>query len=357
MQVDASRLVSLQTLSARLRLLLNLFEHEGALAGDCAWSGIGNLLLPAACVARLEVDASAADLYEAGQHCSSSADYDDRQSRMLDDYMSALARYHFVWTAYETIRFDSDAGRLMTSGSSADREVFVARVPPALLKLLNQVYAVCGSLTRESDEIQRRLRRQQPEATVIGKSGRLASGFRNYVFHGDEQPPEPDDWDGQFQRGLDGTETVSLQSYRLVSFNATDASFDPSALACGTGSGIGGGGNRRAVSVAALVGRGVRIAVCFRTECLELVACGAVPRRCRRRRSATWRPDVTCPTRHSGLSWKERQARTDVGWSTTNRRLSHGRVSDLGLQTRLSPVVTKLLVRVGAGWSRARTHP
>ena len=62
------------------------------------------------------------------------------------------------------------------------------------------------------------MRGKHTEGTGIGKAGRLATAFRNYVFHGDEQPPEPDDWDGQFQRGLDGTGTVSLQSYRLVSF-------------------------------------------------------------------------------------------------------------------------------------------
>ena len=46
MRVEASRLVSLQTLSARLRLLLSLFDHEGALAGASGWSRVGTCCCP-----------------------------------------------------------------------------------------------------------------------------------------------------------------------------------------------------------------------------------------------------------------------------------------------------------------------
>ena len=249
MKVDKTRLVSLQSLCVRLRLLLSLFEHEGALGGRCGWSGVANLLLPAACVTRLEADASAADLYDARLYCEPSADYDERQSRMLDDYMSALARYHFVWNAYATVRDDSDAGRLMKTKNPADRSSLDGRVPQAHVELLDQVSGPCRSLTQGSREIQERLKTNQVETVGLGRAGRLATGFRNYLVHGDEAPPERDDWDDQFRAALDGEETISpalLSASRVLS---TDASSHPSADACGAGW-LHHGGDGRSVPVA-----------------------------------------------------------------------------------------------------------
>ena len=218
MKVDATSLVPLQSLCARLRLLLALFEHERALGGRCKWSGVANLLLPAACVTRVETDASAADLYDAGSYCEPANHHDQQQSEILDDYMSALARHLFVWNAYETVREDSDAGRLMATKNVADRKVLAERVPRSHLELVDWVYGWCGSLTQGSREIQKVLKSKRVEPLGLGKAGLLANRFRNYLFHGDEAPPEPDDWDERFSTAVDGEESVSLHSYRLVSF-------------------------------------------------------------------------------------------------------------------------------------------
>lgn len=218
MEVEADRLISLETLCARMRLLLDLFGHEGALQGEAWWLRAANLLFPAACVTRVETDASVADLYDSGAYCSPSAAYDERQSRMLDDYMSSLARYHFVWNAYEMARSESAAGALMTSKYAGGRRTLAERVPPAQLGLLDRIYAASLSLAEESRKIRHRLEGKQVEQLGVGKAGRLAGAFRNHVFHGDEEPPVPDDRDDRFQRALDGAEVVSLQSYRMVSF-------------------------------------------------------------------------------------------------------------------------------------------
>ena len=218
MRVEVTRLVSLQALCARLRLLLSLFEHEGSLGGKCRWNGVGNLLFPAACVTRVDTDASAADLYNAGLYCEPSAHYDEQQSLIFDDYMSGLARYHFVWNAYAMARKDSESGRLMMTKNAADREVVATRVPQAHLDVLDRVRGACWSFTQGNGTIQKWLKKKEVETHGIGKAGRLANGFRNYLFHGDEAPPEPDDWDDRFGTMLDGKESVSLHSYRLVSF-------------------------------------------------------------------------------------------------------------------------------------------
>ena len=218
MSVVVNRLVSQQALCARLRLLLDLFENEGALGGRCRWSRVANLLLPAACVTRVETDTSAADLYDAGFYCTPAADYDRCQGRILDDYMSALARYHFVWNAYENVRKYSCSGELMTTKNTAGREKLAARVPQAQLNLVDRTYRSCLSLTQGSPRIQKWLKTKQVEGVGVGKAGQLATGFRNYLFHGDEVPPEPDDWDDKLSRALDGSEATSPHSYRLVSF-------------------------------------------------------------------------------------------------------------------------------------------
>ena len=80
------RLVSLPSLCARVRLLLDVFAHEGAFRGNPSyWDSVGNLLLPPASVSRIVTNASVADLYGASDYCSSAADYDDAQSDALDD--------------------------------------------------------------------------------------------------------------------------------------------------------------------------------------------------------------------------------------------------------------------------------
>lgn len=171
MRVKVTRLVRLQGLCARLRLLIGLFEHRGILGGECRWSGVSNLLLPAACVTRLETNAAAADLYDSGCYCEPSADYDERQSLLLDDYMSALARYHFVWNSYAAIRKNSKAGRLMTTKNAADREELAGRVPTGHLELLDRVYGTCCSYTRGRREIQKWLKNKPVEPLGVGTSG------------------------------------------------------------------------------------------------------------------------------------------------------------------------------------------
>ena len=205
-------------LCARLRLLLEMFEHEGALGGRCRWSGVANLLFPVACISRIETNASAADLYGAWMYCGQAADSDQQQGEILDDYLSALARFHFVWSAYETVRKDSGAGKLMRTKNPVDRETLAGRVPRTHLEVLDRVYDSCWSTTQDSSEIRGRIKGKRGESAGLGKAGWLATDFRHYLFHGNEVPPSPDDRDDQFRLALDGEESISLHSYRLVAF-------------------------------------------------------------------------------------------------------------------------------------------
>lgn len=216
MVVVEDRLVPLGTLCARVRLLLDLFEHEGTLKAEW-WSGVSNLLLPAACLSGVETNASVADLYDAGLYCSSAADYDDRQSNLLNDYLSVLARFHFVWAAFEAIRRQSDAGHLLTSKYLGDRKALAECVPPVQLELLDRDYRRSLSLAQSNETILRPLMRGS-EKLVIGKAGLLAAGFRNYIFHGHDAPPIPDDQNDQFRAQLAGEEVASWPAYRMACF-------------------------------------------------------------------------------------------------------------------------------------------
>ena len=175
------------------------------------------MLYPAACLSRVETDASVADLYGAWAYCSPAAAYDERQSVMLDDYMSALARYHFVWNAYEWARGRSAPGRLMTGKNAGHRKTLASLVPATQLELVNRICSACLPLARDSKAIRKRLNNMEGEKLGVGKAAVLTGTFRNYVFHGLEEPPEPDDWDVRFRKALDGAKAVSLKSYRMMS--------------------------------------------------------------------------------------------------------------------------------------------
>ena len=218
MQMEARRPISIGTLCARMRLLLNLFAYEGTFPEGRDWPfAVENLLFPAACVSRVETDTFAADLYGSWSYCSPAAEYDERQSIVLNDYMSALARFHFVWNAYETARKTSEAGGLLTSRNAGSRKALVERIPGMHRRLVERVYRTSMSLVGRDEAILKRLKKGK-EVLNLGEAGLLAAGFRDYVFHGHEAPPEPDDWDDRFANAIDGSGVVSLQSYRVRSF-------------------------------------------------------------------------------------------------------------------------------------------
>ena len=217
-KMEASRLVSIGTLCTRMRFLLSLFASEQAFRQEGDWpDAVANLLYPAACVSHVETDAFAADLYRSGSYCEPAAGYDERQSKVLDDYMLALARFHFVWNAYETVRKTSEAGHLLISGNPRSRDTLVERIPSMHQRLVEQTYHTSMSLVGTDEAILRRLK-NGTEVLNLGKAGLLAVGFRDYMFHGREEPPTPDDWDDWLENNTYGKGVVSLQSYRVMSF-------------------------------------------------------------------------------------------------------------------------------------------
>ena len=215
-EVEEDRPVALGTLCARMQFLLHLLGREGALQGEW-WQGVSNLLLPAASLSRVETNATLADLFGGSEYCSSAADFLGFHSRLLDDYMSALVRFHFVWTAFETIRGECDAGCLFTSTDIGGRTTLARCVSPVQIRLLQRVYEACLPLAQGNKKILDRLNNRH-ESLVIGRAGHLATGFRNYIFHGDEVPPTPEDQDDWDEAAMEGDESVSSQAYRMECF-------------------------------------------------------------------------------------------------------------------------------------------
>ena len=199
-----------------MQFFLALLGREGVLQGE--WSdGVSNLLLPAACLSRVETDATLADLFGGAEYCSSAADYYGFHSGLLDDYMSALARFHFVWTAFETIRDECDAGRLLTSREVGSRRTLARCVPPAQLQLLQRIYEACLPLAEGNEAILDLLNKRH-EPLVIGRAGLLAYGFRNHIFHGNEGPPTPEDQDDWGEAAMEGDKFVSSKAHKMESF-------------------------------------------------------------------------------------------------------------------------------------------
>ncbi len=112
--------------------------------------------------------------------------------------MLELVRFHFVWNAYETVRSISEVGCKMTTKIPEDRLSLFGAVPIAHKELLTWVYKACLPLAEVKPIICRRLKNGN-EDSVLGKAGLLMAGFRDYVFHGEEPPPEPGRFGRNFQ--------------------------------------------------------------------------------------------------------------------------------------------------------------
>ena len=216
--MNERHLVPLPELSARIRVLLDLFGRDLGLFGPALWwDSASNLLFPAASLAKVTTNASLADLYDAFVFCSTAASYDAVQSRLLDDYIGAWARFHFVWNAYEVIRSESTAGRSMTRKDPRARLTLESVVPPAHLQLLTRAYHRSATLTKDTPAIRESLQRGS-EVSVLGEAGLLILGFRHYIFHGTEAHPEPGDFRRGLEQMLDGSDCLSDHAYRVVAF-------------------------------------------------------------------------------------------------------------------------------------------
>ena len=216
--MDERHLVTLAELAARSRVLLDLFGRDLELFGRALWwNSASNLLFPAAALAEVTTNASRADLYDAFTFCSTAASYDAAQSRVLDDYLSAWTRFHFVWNAYEVVRCKSTAGRRMMHKDPSSRLTLQRVVPPAHLQLLTRAYHRGASLTKDNPVI-REKSQEGREVSVLGKAGLLMREFRHYIFHGNEAHPEPDDFRSGLEQMLDGEDCLSDHAYRLVAF-------------------------------------------------------------------------------------------------------------------------------------------
>lgn len=218
MMMSPSRLVHMPSLCARLRLLLGLYGQELYFRGASGWwNRTVDLLLAPASIARVDTDATLADLYDSDGYCSAAVHYNDTQSNLLDDYMLRLTRFHFVWHAYATVRDHSESGQKLTSKDLRERLPILSAQPIAHKELLDFFFSACERLAMGDPQILKRLRRGN-ETTVVGKAGHLVAGFRDYLFHGHEAPPKPNDLEGPLIQKLRHPPTSSVQASRMIAF-------------------------------------------------------------------------------------------------------------------------------------------
>ena len=219
MRVSPNRLVPVSSLCARLRLLLALYDQDLCFRSTSgSWDAAANLLLPPASISRVDVNTSLADLHDADLYCAPAAHYNDVQSDLLDEYMLRLTRFHFVWHAYATVRDHSESGLKLTSSDLAARLPILSAQPRAHKELLSFGLSTCEKLAADNPRILKRLRKGN-ETTVVGKAGHLVAGFRDYLFHGHEAPPEPDDLEDPLIHRLRLPRASSVQASRMTAFS------------------------------------------------------------------------------------------------------------------------------------------
>ena len=150
-------------------------------------------------------------------YCSPAAKFDSDQSELLDDYLLQLARFHFVWNAFELASKCLVPKRVVKCKDSEVQRSYIQAVPIAHRKVMENVSHVCVALAK-GDASFRKPIKEVDGSYFLGQVAQNMKIFRNHVFHGHENLPEPDDLTNVFKTKLDGKGILSVQSYRVILF-------------------------------------------------------------------------------------------------------------------------------------------
>ena len=218
MQEMNFRLLDISTLSAQLVHILTYLSREGVLKSEAErWYRVGTLLFPPTSLVRVDTDASAADPYDAWMYCAPAAQYDSDQSQLLNDYVLQLVRFHFVWNAFEVASSCFFPKHVINSKDRDDQRSNSMAIPAAHRQVMASVHANCLVLARGVASADLRLK-QGEGLGFLRRVGENMEAFRNYIFHGQEDFPAPEDLRKEFKDKLDGEGVLSVKAYRLIYF-------------------------------------------------------------------------------------------------------------------------------------------
>lgn len=166
------------------------------------WEAVLYPLQMAASIHDVQADTGYVDDTMAYAHCESVSEYENAHSIVASEYVAALSIFTFVWTAYEAAvmatepnAFSGEAargengkrGRLLTEIHSNLFDEF-----EGISNFANAADAHCnvGGLF---DERLEKVRTRYPVKDFVF-AAELVREFRNHLFHGEDQAPEPEQW-------------------------------------------------------------------------------------------------------------------------------------------------------------------
>jgi hypothetical protein len=167
-----------------------------------AWDAVLYPLQMAASVEDVHADTAFVDNTMAITMCRPAYEYAQAQSEVASKYVAASSVFSFVWAAYEaTVRLtapDEFTG-LAKQHATGKRGRSLVEARPALFSAFSgvrgfvraaQSYCERGGLFEARLE---GVRQRYPTHDFVA-AAELLREFRNHLYHGEDQPPEPEDW-------------------------------------------------------------------------------------------------------------------------------------------------------------------
>ncbi|HWW24904.1 MAG TPA: hypothetical protein VNZ85_03300 [Caulobacter sp.] len=181
------------------------------------WESVLYPLKMAASLKGLEADTTQGSPPDFGL-CEAAASYDAAHSQAASGYVSGLIVFSFVWWAWEATKDMTQFGVALTRGKSNRRAVLSGLTAglcehlPGLRTVLDETLDLCQQAGDFADELKKL---ELIDTSDAQRAADLARRFRNYVFHGDDQVPMPDDWDDEGVAAKKDTPAGILRFYAM----------------------------------------------------------------------------------------------------------------------------------------------
>ncbi|PZX12899.1 hypothetical protein LX81_03450 [Palleronia aestuarii] len=179
-------------------------DSEPGTAIRSHWHSVSHLLRLASAIERVYISIPKLDPLRSGDSCEPPSAFNAIHDWLLQDYFTAHARFLLIWNAYELIRGSSAIGRHLMGNhplyTSSHRTPFWSLdYYPYLRELygdLDQAWVAEPHPFRTGGQppaLESRDLRKLSGCSMAARAGLTLNRYRNYIFHGDEEPPSPDD--------------------------------------------------------------------------------------------------------------------------------------------------------------------
>jgi len=198
-----ARLLPFREHVAKLHNVIGLLLDERVFGSlSSGWSGALHGLRLAASIEDIEADTGYVDNPMVFALCEPTIDYENANSEMASKYVAGATIFGFCWHAYESAvgatatteiakllkeeRFGERGRRLLEARSGLSVHF------PGLREILRLSMHQCEHGGLFSERLNRLKVRFPTEGLVL--AAELSREFRNFLFHGEDRPPDHEEW-------------------------------------------------------------------------------------------------------------------------------------------------------------------